>query len=137
MSLEDRMLKRPRREAVADQLDPGRAAGELGLQATDRFAAKGIDEAVERPERLLAVAPDITSHRTVGFDADDPEVAVERDALGEQAAEDRRARRGAEEAADRPLGRDDLNLLAAYSWLNLGINLKWLAPGRLCAERFA
>src|SRR6516165_7643287 len=84
MSLEDRMLERPRREAVADQLDPGRAAGELGLQPADRFAAEGVDEAVERPERFLAVAPDIPPHRAVRFDADDPEVAVERDALGEQ-----------------------------------------------------
>src|SRR5262249_12307308 len=113
MSLEDRVLERSRREAVADQLDPGRAAGELGLQPADGFTAEGIDEAVERPERLLAVAPDIPGHRAVGFDTDDAEVAVERDALGKQAAEDRRSRRGAEVAADRSLGGHDVHLLAA------------------------
>src|SRR4051812_42145502 len=113
MPLEDGVLERPRREAVADQLNSGRAAGEFGLEATDRLAAEGIDEAVERPERFLAVTPDVADHRAVGLDASDAEVGVERDTFGEEAAEDRRAGGGAEEAADRPLGRHDGHVLAA------------------------
>src|SRR5262245_41409590 len=112
MPLEDGVLERAGREAVADQGEPAHEALQLCTEIADRLAAVGINEVVVRFERLLPLAPDVAGDRPAAFERGDSQVAMQDDALGEQPLEDGRASRGPQKAADGPLGGNDVDLLA-------------------------
>src|SRR5262249_32878666 len=113
MSFQDGVLKRARREAIADQLDACNLALQLLLQTAHGFAAEGINEPIKRPQDFFPVAPNVPGDRLISVEQDHLQMAMKLHAPGEEPLENRRAGGGTEEAADGPLGSDDVDLFAA------------------------